>query len=116
VLSRKTSARVRVFVVWEPVLFTDFAKPLSAVLGRMPDVRVRQYWDPGHALSAQMTRDARAPQPVPDCCEQRGYVWDLAAVYPPGSTWTDRLPTATVFNGTVLDIVDQLEAALSGTQ
>ena len=103
---------MRLFVVWEPILLTDFARPISSVLQRMPDLRVRQYWDPQHVLSAQMTRDARAPQPVQDCCDRRGYLWDLAAVYPPGSTWTDRLPTATVFNGTVLDIVDQLAAAI----
>ena len=69
------------------------------VLRRMADTRVQQYWDPRHALSEQMKKDARPPQPTQDCCERRGHLWDLAAVYPPGATWTDRLPTATLFNG-----------------
>ena len=67
----------------------------------------------GHALSDRMRTDARPPQPTEECCERRGYLWDLAAVYPPGVTWTDRMPTATVFNGPVVDIADQLARALS---
>ena len=103
---------MRVFAVWEPILLTDLARPLSAVLHRLPDTRVQQYWDPGHVLSDQMNKDARPPQPVQECCERRGYLWDLAAVYLPGATWTDRLPTATVFNGSVVDVVEQLSAAI----
>ena len=80
----------------------------------MADVRVQQYWDRGHALSEQMKKDKRPPQPTEDCCERRGHLWDLAAVYPAGLTWTDRMPTATVFNGPVVDITDQLARALSG--
>jgi hypothetical protein len=112
VLSRNSSARVRVYAVWEPILITDLARPISAVLHRMADPRVRQYWDRGHLLSDRMNKDARPPQPAPECCERRGYLFDVAAVYQPGATWTDRLPTATVFNGAVIDIADQLGAAL----
>lgn len=111
-LGQKPSAAVRVYTVWEPILLTDQAPPLSFVLARMPDSRVQQYWDPDHVVAARMKKDARPPQPVQDCCEQNDHLWDLAAVYPPGVTWTDRLPTATIFNGVVLDIVDQLAAAI----
>jgi hypothetical protein len=114
-LGRHQPETVRVFTVWEPILLTDVAPPLSAVLRRMPDPRVHQFWDPRHAVSDQMMKDARAPQPQQDCCDRRGYLWDLAAVYPPGAMWTDRMPTATVFNGTVMDIADQLAAALQAT-
>jgi len=37
----------------------------------------------------------------------------MAAVYPSGATWTDRLPVATIFNGPVVDVIDTLTAALS---
>ena len=90
--------------MWEPILPTDQAPPLSFVLRRMADARVQQYRDPQHALSEQMKKDARPPQPTQDCCVRDGHLWDLAAVYPPGATWTDRLPTATLFNGSVVDV------------
>jgi hypothetical protein len=40
--------------------------------------------------------------------------WDLVAVYPPGSLWADRIPTATVFNGPVVDVKQEIESALTG--
>ena len=113
VLGNKDGAAVRVLVVWEPILVTDIAPPISAVLGRLSDRRVRQFWDPDHLMSAQMKKDARPPQPVEECCERRGHLWDLAAVYPAGVTWTERLPTATVFNGPVADLAEPLTAALA---
>ena len=111
-LGNKDGSAVRVLVVWEPILITDIAPPISAVLGRLSDRRVRQFWDPDHLLSAQMRKDARPPQPTEECCDRRGHLWDMAAVYPPGPTWTDRLPVATVFNGPVVDVIDSLTAAL----
>jgi hypothetical protein len=113
VLANQSRTGVRVLVVWEPILITDIAPPISAVLGRMSDPRVRQFWDADHLLSEQMKQDARAPQPVQECCERRGHLWDMAAVYPSGSTWTQRLPVAEFFNGPVLDVIDPLTAALT---
>jgi hypothetical protein len=113
VLNSKPDAAVRVFAVWVPIRLTDLAPPLSSVLQRIPDLRARQFWDPGHVLSVQMKKDARPPQPAPDCCESSGHLWDLAAVYPAGATWTDRMPPATIFNGPVIDISESLGAALA---
>jgi hypothetical protein len=104
---------VRVFAVWQPMLPTDWAAPARSVLSRLSDQRVQQYWDPNHLLAAQMKKDARAPQPVQDCCIRSGILWDLAAVYPAGSTWSDRMPAATMFNGPVLDVTDAIENALA---
>ncbi len=112
-LANQARTGVRVFVVWEPILITDIAPPISAVLGRMSDSRVRQFWDPDHLVSEQLKKDARAPQPVQECCDRRGHLWDMAAVYPSGATWTERLPLATIFNGPVVDVIDPLTAALT---
>ena len=112
-MASRPEAGVRVFAIWEPILATDLAPPLSSVLRRIPDVRTRQFWDPGHVLSAQMKKDARPPQPAPDCCERSGHLWDLGAVYPAGATWTDRMPPATVFTGPVVDLTEPLTAALT---
>jgi hypothetical protein len=103
---------VRVFVVWEPILPTDLAPPITSVLSRMPDLRVQQYWDPGHLLAGQMAADRRAPQPEPECCNRSGILWDLAAVYAPGVTWTERMPTALLFTGPVVDVADAVAAAI----
>jgi hypothetical protein len=94
------------------MLPTDWSAPASSVLKRVSDRRVQQYWDPKHALATQMKNDARAPQPVQDCCVRSGVLWDLAAVYPPGATWSERMPSAVVFNGPVVDVISQIESAV----
>jgi hypothetical protein len=103
---------VRVFAIWQPMLPTDWAVPASSVLRRLSDRRVQQYWDPNHLLATQMKKDAPAQQPVQDCCVRSGILWDLAAVYPAGSTWSDRMPPATMFNGPVVDVTDAIDDAL----
>jgi hypothetical protein len=104
VLQKHAGVPARIFVVWEPILAMDLAPPISAVLGRIPDVRVQQYWDPNHLVAKRMAADARAPQPEPECCTQNGVLWDLVAAYPKGALWTDRMPPATLFNGPILDL------------
>jgi hypothetical protein len=59
-----------------------------------------------------MADDARPPQPELECCTKGDIIWDIAAVYPPGATWTDRMPPAVVFNGPVVDIASDIESAL----
>jgi hypothetical protein len=101
-----------VFVVWQPMLPTDLAPPITAVLRRVSDSRARQYWDRDHLLAKRMAADARSPQPEQECCQRNGILWDLAAVYPKGATWDDRMPVATVFNGPVADLATEIEARL----
>lgn len=100
-------------VIWEPILPTDVAPPITAVLSRMPDLRVQQYWDPNHLVAKQMAADARPPQPQQTCCVHSEILWDLAAVYPKGATWLTRLPSAVVFNGPVVEVTPAVEGALS---
>jgi hypothetical protein len=103
---------VRVFTIWQPIVVTDWGPPGTGVMARMADGRVQQYWDPDHTLARRLAADARPPQPVQECCEKDGILWDLAAVYPPGARWEDRLPPATLFSGTVEDTAEQIEAAI----
>jgi hypothetical protein len=107
---------VRVFTVWQPMLATDLAPPITAVLGRVKDRRAQQYWDPHHLVARQMAADARAPQPEQECCVKSGILWDLAAVYPQGATWSDRLPPAVLFNGPVVDVADAVATAVSAAR
>jgi len=94
------------------MLPTDWSAPSSAVLKRLSDPRVQQYWDPNHVLATQMKNDARPPQPAQECCVRSDILWDLAAVYPAGSMWSERMPPAVVFNGPVVDVMAAIEAAL----
>lgn len=112
VLDRQPNAQVRVFVIWEPILATDFAAPAAWVLRRVPDRRVQQYWDRDHLVARRMAADARPPQPEPECCLQGEILWDLVALYPPGAVWDDRLPAATLFNGPVVELQGAIESAL----
>jgi hypothetical protein len=103
---------VRVFVVWEPILSTDWSPPSTFALHRITDGRAQQYWDPNHLVATTLAADRRAPQPTEECCEQSGILWDLVAVYPRGAMWTDRMPTAVLFNGTVVDVKTDIEASI----
>jgi hypothetical protein len=98
--------------VWEPILPTDISAPTTAVLGRLSDARVQQYWDQNHVLARRMRQDAREPQPTQECCVQNQLLWDLAAVYPAGVNWDSRMPPAVVFNGPVVDVTDAIARAL----
>jgi hypothetical protein len=102
-----------VFSVWEAAQAWDVAPPGRWAMSTLSDARVRQYWVPHHLVSDRLVADARPPQPEPECCRQRGMFWDVAAVYPAGVTWTDRLPPALVFNGPIIDTISAIEAAVT---
>jgi hypothetical protein len=79
--------KVRVLVVWEPILATDRRPPTGSTLGRIADGRVRQFWDPKHAVSSEL-KDLvaqKSAQPKPDCCIQKGFYWDEPILYPAGA-------------------------------
>jgi hypothetical protein len=104
-----------VFVVWEPILSTDWSAPSTFALHRIRDGRARQYWDPDHTVAKKLAADRRPPQPEEECCEQSGILWDLVAVYPRGATWNDRMPTAVLFNGPVVDVKQDLESRIAAS-
>jgi hypothetical protein len=84
---------VRVFVVWEPMLPTDWYRPRRPTLERVSDSRVVQFWDKGHLIAAQVKGQLqRYHGSDPRCCEDRGHLWDMAAVYPSGVKWGDAAP------------------------
>ncbi len=105
---------MRVLVVWEPILITDWRPPGSAALGRIPDGRVRQFWDPEHRVAEEVARIAnqQSTQLEPDCCMKKGLNWDEAILYAPHSYWKDA-PTPAFWNGPVFRIVSPLEKVWS---
>jgi hypothetical protein len=71
---------LRVYVVWEPILPSDWQSPTNPVLSRIPDLRASQYWDKDH-LIAKLVRKY-VPADEPNCCDKNGILWDLVALYP----------------------------------
>jgi len=100
-LLENNGANVRVFVVWEPVLATDFAAPSTAALARIPDVRASQYWDRKRVLSHLLGERNRST-----------VVWDSIAVYAPGTLWQDTPPKPVYSNGPVRDVINGAKDAV----
>ena len=101
---------MRVLVVWEPILATDWRTPSGSTLARIADGRARQFWDTKHVVSSELKNRAgrTPPHPKPDCCIQKGLYWDEAILYPGGVNWKDA-PPSVFWNGPVVRIIPGLE-------
>ena len=106
-LKQHPAAEARISAVWEPVRFADWQRPTTAALARLSDPRVTQYWDHDHVLANMLANENQ-----PNCCEAKNILFDLIAVYPPGVTWSGRLPRAEIFDGPIFRIVPKIQAAL----
>jgi hypothetical protein len=95
---------LRAFVIWEPVLPTDWMRPSTATLGRIPDLRVDQFWDKGRLVSHMMGEHNR-----------RSVVWDYIAVYKPGQLWAEAPPDPLYHGGPVVRVLEPARAALAQT-
>src|SRR5262249_47423842 len=85
---------IRVFVIWEPVLPTDFFPPSTAAMARIPDPRVAQYWDRRRSLFHLLGEHSRAT-----------VVWDRIAVYAPGALWQHAPPNPVYSDHPVRDVI-----------
>lgn len=100
ILGRNLESKIRVIVIWEPMLPTDWSKPTSAVLSRLSDGRVTQWWDNQHLIAKLLNASVGGQKP--QCCMRKGTLWDVIAVYPPGAKWTETLPSPQSFAGPVV--------------
>jgi hypothetical protein len=112
-LSGNSDASLRVLVVWEPMLVTDWETPGRGTLRRISDQRARQFWDPDHLVAQELNRfvNAHPEQKVPACCFDKGFHWDESILYAPHSQWKDAPPLA-FWNGPVWKAAPDLENAL----
>src|SRR5262245_19932117 len=109
-------APLQVQVVWEPVLKTDVAPPLSGVLGLIGDRRVIQDWDPDLVVSTDMVRSANdAParggleEPLPP-----GFIaWDALLVFGGSARWDEALPPPAHYDGPVAHTIEAARRAVA---
>ena len=115
-MDARPDLRVRVFVVWEPVIATDLAPPTTGTLARVHDVRAAQYWDHDRALSTEIVRSVLAAPDrygLDDKIEASSIVWDTVAVFPPELLWERELPVPTYYGFPVVNSVRGLGDALA---
>lgn len=110
ILKRHTGRKIRVIAVWEPMLPTDWNRPTSAVLNRLSDQRAIQWWDKQHLIAGLLKASATSQNP--GCCKRNGTLWDVIAVYPPGTKWTESLPPPVFFAGPVVKGASEWEGQL----
>jgi hypothetical protein len=91
---------VRAFVVWEPVLPTDWGAPSTAAMKRISDARVAQYWDKDRLISKSMGEH-----------NSKSIVWDHIAVYAPGAAWDQK--TSVFADGPVVNVLEPARQAIT---
>jgi hypothetical protein len=110
VLEQVHDTGLRAFIVWEPVLLTDWATPSTSTLSRVRDPRAMQFWDRRRLLSKALGGPARFPRTDPVNRVQfnmHDVIWDFVAIYPPG---TDR-PSFT--GAPVVSLADEVRRELA---
>jgi hypothetical protein len=114
ILSRNTNPNLRVFVVWEPILWGDWHRPLSRTLARISDSRAAQFWDPNHLVSQELKRAIQTGSPLPKskCCVAFGFYWDMAAIFPADAHARAALPEPVFFDGEVVPRAAAIESEL----
>jgi hypothetical protein len=74
---------------------------------------VRQFWDRDHIVATVLKKAEAAGALHPNCCERKGFLWDLFAAYKPGAMWGDSMPQPILFNGAVAPAIAQLDSLIS---
>lgn len=98
-LDEQREGKIRVFVIWEPILPTDLAAPSTMTLKRIADTRASQYWDKEHLVSKSIG-------------ETEGVVWDYVAVYPLGKLWEKGPPEPTYSKAPVIHAIEGTREAI----
>ena len=108
--------RLKVQVVWEPVLATDIAAPVTQVLGLLDDPRVIQYWDPDQIVSAEIVRavnDDPTRYGLKEALPPGFIAWDVVAIFESSARWDHDLPPPSHYAGPVTHEIEGTRQALS---
>jgi hypothetical protein len=92
-LRENQSEHLRVFVIWEPILPTDWSRPSRFVQHRIRDTRAIQFWDKSHLVAKQLRAHLSESQAA--SCSHSKILWDIVAVFSKDAKWD----SAPVFTG-----------------
>jgi hypothetical protein len=84
-LRENRSNHLRVFVVWEPILPTDWSRPSRFVQRRILDSRAVQFWDKRHLVAKQLRAHLSDSQAA--SCSHSKILWDVVAVFSKDAKW-----------------------------
>lgn len=82
------------------------------VQSRISDPRVVQFWDKDHLVARELKQQFPTSQTL--CCQRKGVLWDVAALYPAGVAWDTSAPV--YFGGAILDVKDAVRQHLIATE
>jgi hypothetical protein len=80
--------RLRVYVVWGPMLGEEKAEDAKQATAYLPDPRVTHFWTPGHGLAEAM----EGPLGIAG-----SRAWDTYQVFTPDAQWGEVPPTPAYF-------------------
>ena len=114
-------AKLKVLVVWEPVLGMDIGPPSSAKLARLSDARVEQFWDGGRLLSQSLIAMAHAHPERLDSkqreqLEKAEVVWDFIALFSPDAHWAVEPPFPEFSGAPDVDVMDEVKSRISAAE
>ncbi len=101
--------RLRVLVIWEPMLPTDWSRPSGWVQARVSDLRAVQFWDKEHLVAKELKQQFPSSHKL--CCQRNGILWDVGALYASGVQWGTAAPV--YFGGAVVDVAPEIRQQLS---
>jgi hypothetical protein len=122
VISEAPGKRVKVLVVWMPVIATDLGPPSSSTMARLSDRRVTQFWDPKQALSKRLVDAAKnhpdwlSEDEKATVVKDGQVVWDFVMLFPPGARWQAEPPRPVYHGGPVVRVQEELRSALAKIQ
>ena len=90
-------------MIWEPVLASDSAAPITQTLARVSISNTAQFWDPNRLVSKAMGEQ-------PD--NRKSIVWDWVAIYEPGTHWASPPPKPKWSSRPVVKVTSEFEAAI----
>jgi len=115
VLDQVHGQRLRVFIVWEPVIWTDMGPPGGSVLSRISDSRTAHFWDQDLLLSKKLVQEQNRSGVRVEAkggSDPDAIIWDFVAVFPPGARWDETFPQSVYHGSPLLEHVEQVLAKL----
>jgi hypothetical protein len=89
VLERIKDERVRVYVVWVPMLKTDAERAVPGAMKRLPDGRVSHYWD----SKGELPEAYKSILPTKrEGTHELIKAWDVYMLFPGDRKWKEKPP------------------------